>query len=98
MSDRATSPDPKSRFSSRVDNYIRYRPGYPEALYGFLREEMGSGPGSVVADVGCGTGIFAESLLAAGCSVIGVEPNAEMRGAAERLPWKYWQAGRPRCL
>lgn len=85
MSDRATSPDPKSRFSSRVDNYIRYRPGYPDALYGFLREEMGIGPGSVVADVGCGTGIFAEPLLAAGCLVIGVEPNAEMRGAAERL-------------
>src|SRR5688500_12882369 len=85
MSDRASPPDSKSRFSTRVNDYIRYRPRYPQALYGFLRDEMGIGPGSVVADVGCGTGIFAEPLLAAGCAVVGVEPNAEMRGASERL-------------
>ena len=28
--------DPKERFSSRVENYVRYRPGYPAALYEML--------------------------------------------------------------
>jgi SAM-dependent methyltransferase len=75
--------DAKSRFSSRVADYVRARPGYPQALYDFLREEFGTGPGSVVADVGSGTGIFARPLLEAGCTVYCVEPNQDMREAAE---------------
>ena len=82
-------PDAKTRFSSRVDDYVRYRPRYPQALYAFLRDELRVGAGSVIADVGSGTGIFAEPLLAAGAVVHGVEPNAEMRAAAERLLARY---------
>lgn len=72
------------RFSDRVANYVRYRPGYPEALLSTLVEEAGLGPASVVADVGSGTGISSEFLLRTGCEVYAVEPNAEMRGAAEK--------------
>jgi SAM-dependent methyltransferase len=84
---RAAQPasDATTRFSTRVQDYVRYRPRYPQALYEFLRDELRVGSGSVVADVGSGTGIFAEPLLAAGAVVYGVEPNAEMRGAAEQL-------------
>jgi SAM-dependent methyltransferase len=40
-------------------------------------------PAAVVADIGSGTGILSELLLACGAQVIGVEPNDAMRAAAE---------------
>lgn len=75
--------DPTHRFSDRVADYVRYRPGYPQALLQALIDETGLGPGSVAADVGSGTGISSELLLRSRCRVYGVEPNAEMRRAAE---------------
>jgi SAM-dependent methyltransferase len=75
--------DPKERFSDRVDDYVRFRPGYPPALFELLSRECGLGPGCTVADVGSGTGILTRGLLAAGARVVGIEPNAAMRAAAE---------------
>jgi SAM-dependent methyltransferase len=75
--------DPTRRFSDRVADYVRYRPGYPEALLRALVEGAGLGSDSAVADVGSGTGISTELLLRTGCRVFAVEPNAEMRAAAE---------------
>jgi len=79
--------DSTRRFSDRVANYVRYRPGYPDALLATLVEETGLGPesgsGSAAADAGSGTGISTELLLRAGGEVYAVEPNAEMRAAAE---------------
>ena len=72
-----------ARFDSRVANYAAYRPGYPEEMIAFLRDELGLGSASVVADVGSGTGILAGMLLGQGCRVFAVEPNAAMREAAE---------------
>ncbi len=77
--------DSTTRFSGRVESYVRYRPGYPEGVLPILRDAAGLAPGSVIADVGSGTGISAELFLRAGHTVIGVEPNAEMRAAAEEL-------------
>jgi len=77
--------DPAERFTDRVDDYVRYRPGYPPALVEFLRRECGLAPGCDAADVGSGTGRLTELLLAAGARVYAVEPNAAMRRAAERL-------------
>ena len=77
--------DATLRFSDRVENYIRYRPGYPPQVLETLRTECGLTPSSVVADIACGTGIFTGMLLDNGNAVIGVEPNREMREAAERL-------------
>lgn len=71
------------RFSDRVADYVRYRPGYPDALVQTLVSEAGLTPPSVVADIGAGTGISAELFLRQGCRVFGVEPNREMRAAAE---------------
>ncbi|SKA93262.1 Methyltransferase domain-containing protein [Prosthecobacter debontii] len=79
------SPSPESRFSSRVENYIRYRPSYPPQVIQLLLSEASLDRSSRVADIGSGTGIFTQMLLAAGCTVFGVEPNADMRAAAERL-------------
>jgi len=77
--------DPTLRFSARVENYIRCRPGYPSQVIETLRTECGFTPSAVVADVACGTGIFTRMLLDNGNRVFGVEPNREMREAAERL-------------
>lgn len=75
--------DTVERFSNRVENYVKYRPGYPAEMMDFFREELGLTEGSVVADVGSGTGLSARPFLAAGCTIYGVEPNAAMRAAAE---------------
>lgn len=72
-----------TRFSSRVDNYVKYRPGYPPQILEVLARECGFHPAASVADIGSGTGIFTRILLENGNAVFGVEPNAEMRAAAE---------------
>lgn len=77
--------DPTTRFSDRVANYVKYRPGYPEALLHALEREAGLGAEAVVADVGSGTGISSELLLRSGCTVHAVEPNEAMRRAAEEI-------------
>jgi SAM-dependent methyltransferase len=80
--------DPKERFSNRVDDYVRYRPGYPAGLFEFLRRECGLGTAKRVVDLGSGTGILTRGLLEttakAGAQIIAIEPNASMRTAAEK--------------
>jgi SAM-dependent methyltransferase len=87
MSVRAANS--KERFSSRVEAYARYRPGYPAEMYALFRDVMGLTPASVVADVGSGTGLSAEPLLKDGVTVHCVEPNADMRAAAEAVLARY---------
>jgi SAM-dependent methyltransferase len=70
---------PTARFSDRVENYVRYRPGYPPEVLQLLRAKCGLRPEHIVADVASGTGIFTRLLLENGNSVFAVEPNAEMR-------------------
>lgn len=77
--------DPVKRFSNRADNYARYRPGYPPGVIDFLKSNCGLKETSIIADVGSGTGILSELFLKNGNHVFGVEPNASMRLAAERL-------------
>jgi ubiquinone/menaquinone biosynthesis C-methylase UbiE len=74
-----------SRFSDRVDNYVRYRPRYPPEALQVLRDECGLKPDQVIADLASGTGIWTRQLLENGNPVFGVEPNSEMRQAGERL-------------
>jgi len=83
------SRNPTQRFSGRVENYVRYRPGYPPEVLQLLRQECGLTPDHVIADAGSGTGILTRILLEAGCSVFAIEPNAEMRHAGERLLAAY---------
>lgn len=81
--------DHTGRFSTRVADYVKYRPGYPPTVLRLLEEECGLTPGSVVADVGSGTGLLSELFLKHGRRVYGVEPNREMREAGERLLASY---------
>ncbi|MBI5091725.1 MAG: class I SAM-dependent methyltransferase [Candidatus Hydrogenedentes bacterium] len=77
--------DAKQRFSDRVEHYIKYRPSYPPQIIDLLGAELGLQPTWAVADVGSGTGILTDLLLRTNVRVYAVEPNREMREAAERL-------------
>lgn len=77
------------RFSSRVGNYVKYRPGYPPAVLETLRQKCGLASDDVLADMGSGTGILAEMFLRQGNTVYGIEPNLEMRTAGEQLLASY---------
>ena len=81
--------DPTRRFSFRVGNYVRYRPGYPSGVIDLLRKECGLTSSSVIADVASGTGIFTRMLLENRNRVFGVEPNSEMRKAGEEFLGAY---------
>ena len=85
MSKKLSEYHPTERFSSRVAHYIKYRPGYPIILLQELQNHGFLTDASVVGDIGSGTGKFSEVLLDRGLEVYAVEPNTEMRKAAESL-------------
>ena len=89
MNEEEFSLDPKKRFSSRVENYIKYRPKYPQEIIKYLKEKQILHDNSIVADIGSGTGILSEIFLKNGNLVYGIEPNAEMRNAGEVFLKKY---------
>ncbi len=79
------NPDPTARFSNRVADYVRYRPDYPAAVVDTLAGHLGWRAAIDIADLGSGTGLSALGFLDRGHRVFGVEPNDEMRMAAEQL-------------
>src|SRR5262249_25147361 len=78
--------NPTGRFNGLSGIYARHRPNYPPVAVEFVLQRCGLGPGSVLVDVGSGTGISARQFARLGISVIGIEPNDEMRREAEREP------------
>jgi SAM-dependent methyltransferase len=80
----SNAADSTQRFSNRVDNYVRYRPGYPPEVIGVLQRDAGLNRNNVIADIGSGTGISTKLFLDHGNTVFGVEPNQAMRSAAEK--------------
>src|SRR5215470_1934422 len=80
-----------TRFSDRVDDYVKYRPGYPPQVLEVLKERCGLSSKSVVADIGSGPGNLARLFLENGNEVFAVEPNQEMRGAGQQLLGHYRQ-------
>jgi SAM-dependent methyltransferase len=76
-------PNSTQRFSNRVDNYIKYRPGYPAEVLKLLRVNGNLPIDGCIADIGSGTGIFTKLLLDEGYTVYAVEPNDAMRSAAD---------------
>jgi SAM-dependent methyltransferase len=68
-------------FGVDAEGYDRARPTYPEAL---VERIVTASPGRDVLDVGAGTGIEARQFQAAGCTVLGVEPDERMAAFARR--------------
>jgi SAM-dependent methyltransferase len=62
-------------FGVDAERYDRTRPRYPDAL---IERIVSASPGPALVDVGCGTGTAARQFQAAGCTVLGVEPDARM--------------------
>ena len=89
MFDKKFKHDPKKRFSTRVENYIKYRPNYPREIISFLKEKQILLIDSVIADIGSGTGILSEVFLKEGNQVYGIEPNIDMRKAGETQLSQY---------
>ena len=81
--------NPTKRFSDRVKNYVKSRPTYPTQVLQVLQRDTGLTSMSIVADIGSGTGISTQLFLQNGNQVYAVEPNAEMRLAAERNLSRY---------
>src|SRR6185312_9826406 len=78
------SNDSTKRFSDRVANYVKYRPGYPREVIDYLEKQCLLSSESKIADVGAGTGIFTNLLIEKGYEVYAVEPNGPMREEANR--------------
>lgn len=75
--------NPTGRFTGLADGYARYRPSYPDAAIDYILARCGLRAGSLLVDVGCGTGISSRLFAQRGLTVIGIEPNAEMRAKAQ---------------
>lgn len=76
--------DSKERFTTRVEDYNKYRPSYPSQVISLLESKYALKPNDTIADIGSGTGISAELFLKNSNSVFAVEPNHDMRLQAER--------------
>src|ERR1700684_3939260 len=72
------------RFSSKADNYERYRPHYPPSIIQFLQDKIGLNSNWIVADIGSGTGISTKLFIENNNTVYAVEPNEAMRKKAEQ--------------
>ncbi|KDN17155.1 class I SAM-dependent methyltransferase [Amycolatopsis rifamycinica] len=68
-------------FGTDAERYDRARPAYPQEL---VDQIVTASPGADVLDIGCGTGIEARQFRAAGCRVLGVDPDARMAAFARR--------------
>lgn len=71
------------KFTDKAEVYAKYRPSYPHEYIEYLITEAGLNENSIIADIGSGTGILSRQLIDRGFSVIGVEPNDDMRTVAK---------------
>ena len=44
--------DNTKRFTDRVDNYVKYRPGYPDEVITYLQTEGNLTDNAIIADIG----------------------------------------------
>lgn len=81
--------DSTTRFSNRVEDYVKYRPGYPPEVILFLQAQYNLDTGKIIADIGSGTGLSTAPFLEAGYRTYAVEPNAAMREKSVSLLHQY---------
>lgn len=86
-SDRALHARRAASFGANAMDYAEHRPDYPLAAIRWALEAVPAVPAPIVIDLGAGTGKLTEGLLAAGATVIAVEPDDGMRvELMRRLP------------
>lgn len=74
--------DARQRFSATAKNYHFYRPSYPPELIDWIIKTTKLSASSVIADIGCGTGISARLFSERGFTTIGIDPNEDMLALA----------------
>ena len=80
---RLSKGNPSGRFTGLADLYAQCRPSYPQAAVRLIIDRCRLGERSLMVDVGCGTGISSRLFALSGVPVLGIEPNQDMRRAAE---------------
>ncbi len=85
--------NPLGRFSDRALDYAQYRPTYPTEAIDQILTGLGEASQLIVGDIGAGTGISSRLLADRGIRVIAIEPNLEMRQAAETHPLVDFREG-----
>ena len=85
--------NPLGRFSDRASDYVKYRPSYPAAAIDAILDGLGEPSQLTAADIGAGTGISSRLLAQRGVRVLAIEPNAEMRQAADPHALVEFRAG-----
>jgi SAM-dependent methyltransferase len=86
--------DPVVRFGSRAKAYAAFRPSYPTAAIEAALDGLADPRLLTIADIGAGTGISARLFADLGANVIAIEPNLQMRTAAQPHPLVQWRDGR----
>ena len=69
---------PGRSFHAWADDYDRYRPTYPSALFALIRDELALPAQPEVVDLGAGTGRASLAMAGLGWRVTAVEPGSGM--------------------
>jgi ubiquinone/menaquinone biosynthesis C-methylase UbiE len=78
------STNPLLLFGSTAEQYERYRPEYPAALFEHIRREARTGQACVVLDVAAGTGKLTRGFAPMACRLVALEPDRAMREVGEK--------------
>jgi SAM-dependent methyltransferase len=81
------------RFGPRAQAYAAFRPSYPPEAIDAALEDLGDPRGVTIADLGAGTGISSRLFADRGARVIAIEPNEQMRAAAQPHANVVWREG-----
>jgi SAM-dependent methyltransferase len=80
------SPSVRARaFDAWADDYERFRPGYPSALFDLITERLALPADAAVVDLGAGTGKVARAAAARGWRVTAVDPGEPMLEVLRRV-------------
>ncbi len=79
-------------FAPLAERYARYRPGYPDALFETIWNELAAAR-PLTLDVAAGTGAVTASLVAHGARVVAIEPALAMLERARVRAGEKWVGG-----
>lgn len=74
-----------TNFGASVDDYARFRAGFPDSFFDRLASYDIGASREYVVDLGTGTGSLARGFVLRGCSVIGIDPDERLLQQARQL-------------
>jgi SAM-dependent methyltransferase len=88
--DEDVTRDHYARLATTYDENWVYSPAFVEWMTGCIQSRLRLGRGDVVADIGCGTGLYARGLAEYASAVVCAEPSgpmlAQVPGAGRLIP------------